>query len=101
MTDQQSSPSLPELKGQLARRIGVEVSDIDTIINAVDLQRGTLGPDDMARGLATVVQTYVDALTSAAERVSDPVERSVVDRFLGMALEVLAGQLEGASHQRN
>mgnify|MGYP003652558842 FL=1 len=101
MTGQHSSPSLSELKSQLARRVGVEVSDIDSIIDAVDQQRGTLGPEDMAQGLATVVQTYVDALTSAAERVSDPVERLVVDRFLDTALENLAGQLEGASHQRN
>lgn len=101
MTNQQNGSSLSELKGQLAQRIGVEVSDVDAIIDAVDQQRGTLGPDDLARGLATVVRTYVDALTSAAEQVSDPAERSVVDRFLGIALETLAGQLEGASHQRN
>lgn len=86
---------------RLAERFGITAEDVATIVVTMDTERGMLGPEDMSRGLAIVVKTYVDALSSAAARFEDPDERVIADRTVSLAIELLAGQLGAAAVTSN
>lgn len=85
----------------VAVRFGLSLADLRALLTETDALRGLLTPAELEAGLKGVVAVYVNALGSTAERVEDPAERLVIDRFLGRAMSELAGQLEGASHIRN
>ena len=85
----------------IADKFGLTLAELRALLVETDALRGLLTPADVEAGLKGVVAVYVKALGSTAERVEDPAERLVIDRFLGQAMETLAGQLEGARHIRN
>lgn len=85
----------------IARRHGLSLDELRAVLVDTDAARGLLGPADLEAGLQAVIQTYLGVLHSAAERVIDPGERLVVDKFLGQAIELLAGQLSAAPHRPN
>lgn len=86
---------------EIAARHGLTPDELRQLLAETDDARGLLTPADLEAGLKAVVAVYVNALGSTAERVEDPEERLVIDRFLGQAMEELAGQLEGAPQRRN
>jgi len=85
----------------VARRFGISTADLIALLKETDHQRGLLGPGDVEAGLQGILSIYVGALTATAERLENPADRLIVDRFLDQAMEVLASQLEAAPHRSN
>lgn len=86
---------------ELAERFGITSEELDVIVEAMDRERGMLGPAEMSKGLAIVVKTYVDALSSAAERFTNPSERQIADRLVALTIELLAGSLQANASTPN
>lgn len=85
----------------ICRLYGLTRDELAELLSDTDRSRGLLTPQDLELGLKSVLAVYVGALSSTAERIVDPSERLIVDRFLSVAMETLAGQLEGAPEIRN
>ena len=86
---------------RICQKYGLSSDELRSLLAETDAGRGLLTPSDLEAGLSSVLNVYLGALQGAAERVADPSERMIVDRFLAQAMEGLAAQLEGASHRRN
>ena len=82
-------------------KFGLSLEELGALLNETDQLRGLLTPADLEAGLKSVLAIYIGALSSTAERIVDQEERLVVDRFMKLAMETLAGQLEGARAIRN
>lgn len=86
---------------ELAKRFGITPDELNVIVETMDHERGMVGPAEMSKGLAIVVKTYVDALSSAAERFTDASERQIADRLVALTIELLAGSLQATASTSN
>lgn len=86
---------------RISAKYGLTPAELGALLRETDQSRGLLTPSDLHAGLSSIVAVYVQVLASTAERVADPAERIIVDRFLSQAMESLHAQLEGAGFSRN
>lgn len=86
---------------ELAEKYDLSLDELRLLLAETDEARGLLTPAEAEQGLSDVVGVYVTCLASAAERVIDPAERLVIDRFVGQVVELLVDQLGAAIVKQN
>ena len=101
MTSRRLNSSDKEVAATLAKRYGINSDEVLAIADAMDQARGMLTSTDLQSGLSAVIAAYIEALEGTLDRLTDPAERAIAERFAGLVVDQLAYQLQSAGSRRN